>query len=64
MKKSEAVLSSNPKHAEAMVWHGSGTFFLSGVAARTKISQGGELYKKGSTKWRPRSRWTRRMWAW
>ena len=48
MKKSEAVLASNPKHAEAMVWHGSGTFFLSGVAARNKdFPKAGELYKKG-----------------
>ena len=24
MQKSEAVMAANPKHAEAMVWHGGG----------------------------------------
>jgi len=48
MKKSEAVLAADPKHAEAMVWHGSGTFFLSGAAARNKdFPKAGELYQKG-----------------
>jgi tetratricopeptide (TPR) repeat protein len=48
MKKAEEVLSANPKHAEAMVWHGSGTFFLSGAAAQAKdFPKAGELYKKG-----------------
>ena len=48
MKKSEAVLASNPKHAEAMVWHGSGTFVLSGVAVQNgDFPKAGELYKKG-----------------
>jgi tetratricopeptide (TPR) repeat protein len=48
MKKSEAVLAANPKQAEAMVWHGSGTFFLSGVAAQNKdFPKAGELYQKG-----------------
>ena len=30
----ENALTENPKHAEAMVWHGTGTFFLSGEAAK------------------------------
>jgi len=30
MKQCEAVLSENPKHAESMVWLGSGEVFLSG----------------------------------
>jgi tetratricopeptide (TPR) repeat protein len=34
MKKCEEILAANPKHAEAMVWHGSGEFFLGGEAAR------------------------------
>ena len=29
MQKAEAVLAENPKHAEALVWHGAGLFFQS-----------------------------------
>ena len=48
MKKSEAVLASNPKHAEAMVWHGSGTFAQSRTAVQNgDLPKAGELYKKG-----------------
>ena len=48
MKTSEADLAANPKHAEAMVWHGSGLFFLSGQAARENdLPKAAELYRKG-----------------
>lgn len=48
MKKCEDALAANPKHAEALVWHGSGTFYLSGVAARDKdLPKAAELYHKG-----------------
>src|SRR5450759_1357003 len=48
MKACEETLAANPKHAEAMVWHGGGVFFLSGVAARAKdFVKAGELYKRG-----------------
>jgi hypothetical protein len=33
MKDCESELAAHPKNAEAMVWHGAGTFFLSGQAA-------------------------------
>src|SRR6266481_3335434 len=48
MKKSEEVLAADPKHAEAMVWHGAGVFFRSGQAFRNnQLPQAGELYKRG-----------------
>jgi tetratricopeptide (TPR) repeat protein len=48
MKKCEETLAANPKHAEALVWHGSGTFYLSGQAAQTgDFPKAAELYKKG-----------------
>ncbi len=48
MKKCEETLATNPKHAEAMVWHGSGTFYLSGQAAQTgDFVKSMELYKQG-----------------
>ena len=48
MKKCEETLAANPKHAEAMVWHGSGTLYLSGVAAESgDFTKTAELYKKG-----------------
>jgi tetratricopeptide (TPR) repeat protein len=48
MKKCEETLAANPKHAEAMVWHGSGTLYLSGVAAQSgDFTETAELYKKG-----------------
>ena len=28
----DAALAANPDHAEALVWHGSGTFYMAGVA--------------------------------
>jgi len=48
MKKCEETLAGNPKHAEAMVWHGSGTFYLSGIAAQSgDFPKAAELYRKG-----------------
>jgi tetratricopeptide (TPR) repeat protein len=48
MKKCEEILAANPTHAEAMVWHGAGIFFESGVAARNKdFPKAMELYKRG-----------------
>ncbi len=48
IKKCEQVLAADPKNAEAMVWHGSGTFFLSGQAAQEKdFPKAAELYKRG-----------------
>ncbi len=34
LKSCEEVLKTNPNDAEAMVWHGSGTYFLAGKAFR------------------------------
>jgi tetratricopeptide (TPR) repeat protein len=48
MKKSEDTLQANPKHAEALVWHGAGLFFLSGQSFQKKdMAKGMELYGKG-----------------
>ena len=48
MKACADVLAENPKHAEAMVWHGTGTFFLSGEAAKSgDYPKSAELYRKG-----------------
>ena len=48
MKKCEDTLTANPKNAEAMVWHGSGTMYLSGVAAQSgDLPKAAELYTKG-----------------
>ena len=48
MKKCEETLAANPKQAEAMVWHGAGTFYLSGLAAESgDFVKTAELYKKG-----------------
>ena len=45
MKACEQQLAENPKHAEAMVWHGSGTLFLAGQAFRKGDSAaGGQLW--------------------
>jgi len=32
MKACEETLAQNPKHAEALVWHGAGLFYQSGKA--------------------------------
>jgi hypothetical protein len=34
MKLCEETLAANPRHAEALVWHGSGLVFLSGQAVK------------------------------
>ena len=48
MKACETALAENPKHAEAMVWHGAGLFFQSGQLFKAgDASKGGELYQRG-----------------
>jgi tetratricopeptide (TPR) repeat protein len=48
MQKTEAVLAAEPQHAEAMVWHGGGLFYLSGQLFRQgDQAKGMELYGKG-----------------
>jgi tetratricopeptide (TPR) repeat protein len=47
MKKAEQVLQSNPRHAEALVWHGSALYFLAGQAfAKGDAEKGRELGEK------------------
>jgi tetratricopeptide (TPR) repeat protein len=47
IKKTEAVLASDPNHAEAMVWLGAGIFFQSGQAfQKGDQAKGMELYGK------------------
>src|ERR1700730_8741854 len=48
MKACEEKLAENPKHAEAMVWHGSGLVFLAGQAfQKGDFGTGGPLWDKG-----------------
>ena len=48
MKVCEDELAKNPKHAEAMVWHGAGVVGRAGEAFRTgDRAKGMELYMKG-----------------
>lgn len=48
MKVCEEVLAANPKHAEALVWHGAGMFYQSGQLFRSgEREKGMELYEKG-----------------
>jgi tetratricopeptide (TPR) repeat protein len=48
MKTCEQALAANPKHAQAMVWHGSGVVFMAGQAFRKgDIRNGIELWDKG-----------------
>jgi tetratricopeptide (TPR) repeat protein len=48
MKACEQVLEHNPKHAEALVWHGGGLFFMSGQLFRKgDTNKGMELYGRG-----------------
>ncbi len=49
MKICEATLAKNPKHAEAMVWHGGGLLFTS-----SKYFQKGDI-QKGMELWNQRS---------
>lgn len=48
MKRTEDVLAANPNHAEALVWHGSGVFFLAGQAFQKGDAQTGMAqYQRG-----------------
>ena len=48
MDACEQALADNPKHAEALVWHGSGLAFQAGAAFRTGDAQtGGGLWTRG-----------------
>jgi tetratricopeptide (TPR) repeat protein len=48
MKISENVLASEPNNAEAMVWHGAGLFYQSGVAFRKGDQQSAaDLWQRG-----------------
>lgn len=48
MRKCEETLRENPKHAEAMVWHGGGNVFLSGQAfAKGDVAGGRQLWGSG-----------------
>jgi tetratricopeptide (TPR) repeat protein len=50
MKACEQVLAQNPKHAEALVWHGGGLFYMSGQLFRKgDVNKGMELYQRGLT---------------
>jgi tetratricopeptide (TPR) repeat protein len=48
MEACEQILATNPRHAEALVWHGSGLLFQAGGAFATGNPQrGGELFGRG-----------------
>lgn len=48
MKTTEDTLKENPKHPEALVWHGSGLFFQSGQAfGAGDMARGQELWARG-----------------
>jgi effector-binding domain-containing protein len=48
MKTCEATLAADPKHAEAMVWHGSGLVFESGAAfQKGETKTGMDLWMRG-----------------
>jgi tetratricopeptide (TPR) repeat protein len=48
MKVCEEILAQNPKHAEAMVWHGSGLMVISGQHFQKGETQKGlELWTRG-----------------
>src|ERR1700730_1467701 len=48
MKVCEDALAKNPKHAEAMVWHGGGLVFKAGQAFRTgNVERGVPLWTSG-----------------
>lgn len=50
MKACEEAIATNPKNAEALVWHGSGEFYLSGQAFQSGDQQKGiELWTRGIT---------------
>jgi tetratricopeptide (TPR) repeat protein len=48
MKACEEALAADPKNAEALVWHGSGTLYTAGQAFQSGDQQkGGELWERG-----------------
>jgi tetratricopeptide (TPR) repeat protein len=48
MDACERTLADNPKHAEALVWHGSGLAFQAGMAfQKGDMKTGGELWQRG-----------------
>lgn len=48
MDRCDRALAENPKHAEALVWHGGGLMFQSGRAfASGDMKRGGELWERG-----------------
>src|SRR5689334_739983 len=48
METCEKILATNPRHAEALVWHGSGLLFQGGMAFGAGDPQrGGELFGRG-----------------
>jgi len=48
LKMCEDALASDPKNAEALVWHGSGLFYQSGQAFQTgDMQKGMELWQRG-----------------
>ena len=48
LKKCEDELAIHPKNAEALVWHGSGIYYLSGQAFQSgDQAKGGELFALG-----------------
>jgi tetratricopeptide (TPR) repeat protein len=48
MEACERTLARDPRHAEALVWHGSGLFFQAGQAfQRGDMAAGGPLWERG-----------------
>jgi tetratricopeptide (TPR) repeat protein len=48
METCEQMLAANPKHAEALVWHGGGLAFQAGMAfQKGEMKTGGELWQRG-----------------
>ena len=48
MKTCEEILAGNPKHAEALVWHGGGLYFQAGRAFQTGDQENGmRLFQAG-----------------
>ncbi len=48
MKAAEDTIAANPNHAEALVWHGAGLYFMAGRAFQNGDNEKGmALYQKG-----------------